>query len=637
MDLVPFEEWPLRGRLQERLGLLGFNMPTQVQQDCWEDIVNGRDLLVQSCTGTGKTLAFALPLLNDERNDRAGSVLVVLPTRELAMQVAKVFVSLEAKTALLYGGGSYAEQLRALRDEPAVIVGTPGRLLDHLERGSLRLDECRVLVLDEADEILDMGFAEELDRILASLPAERQSLLFSATLPSEMEELAAKTLHESKRISISVGLAAAKDIRHEAYEVAGPFRVKALANLLCVEDPQSAIIFCHTKAETDRTAEELISLGLNVLSLHGDMAQAERTRTLNSFRSGNFKYLIATDVAARGLDVQGVTHVVNMGVPQNTETYIHRVGRTGRAGKTGKAVTFASGKDVVRLQRLLGRAGLRAEFCTLPQAEDVRRRLRERFHKYVSEHISYDKNDQYMLLASELLAYLGPNEALAAVLGLLPEAKSVFEAGWDIPVPKSRREAKAESNKLLRRLADKIAASESLGMSFVQLSIGRLDGCSVSSILKLCSEAAGLAKADIGEIDVRSHTSFVEIPADAVSSALEGLRSRSFCGQPVKARSVSSVKAETISLKKGKAAERKAASGKGSEKSGKSRERGRTAGRRDRHGSAASKRGAAEGRRRASGFMSERRPKRSASPAGAGKRIKNAVQARGRGRLRRTP
>ncbi|MBQ7501209.1 DEAD/DEAH box helicase [bacterium] len=633
MDLIPFTEWPLRGRLQERLGALDYRMPTQVQQDCWEDIVSGRDLLVQSCTGTGKTLAFALPLLNDERNERPGSVLIVLPTRELAMQVAKVFVSLEARTALLYGGGGYAEQLRALKAEPAIIVGTPGRLLDHLERGSLDLSECRVLVLDEADEILDMGFAEELDRILAALPEGRQSLLFSATLPPEMEELASKTLHNSRRISVSIGLAAAKDIRHEAYEVAKPYRLKALANLLCVEEPQSAIIFCHTKAETDETAQELIGMGVNVLSLHGDMAQAERTRTLNCFRSGNFKYLIATDVAARGLDVQGVTHVFNMGVPQNTETYIHRVGRTGRAGRTGKAITFASGRETLHLQRLLSRAGLRPQFCTLPQAEDVRRRLREQFHKYVSEHISYDENDKYVLLASELLAYLGPNEALAAALSLLPQARAVFESGWDVPVPERRRESKAESNKLLRRLADKIAASESLGMSFIQLSVGKHDGCTVGSVLKLCSEAAGLAKADIGEIEIRSHTSFAEVPTDAAAAVLEGLKNSRGGGKPIKARLISPAKAKVMSLEDGKGS----VGGNKAKKNEESRERSNTPGGREHKGRVKAKNGASERRRKNSGFLSERRAKRSFAQGKERKTAKIADSARGRRGRRRTP
>ena len=539
MNLVPFTEWPLNSILQENLQKQGFVIPTEVQQACWQPLRDGADLLVQSCTGTGKTLAFALPLLNDPANSGASSILIVLPTRELAMQVAGAISAMGTRPALLYGGGGYGDQLRALKSGASVVVGTPGRLVDHIERGTLNLSSCRALVLDEADEILDLGFAEEIDKILNALPKERQSLLFSATLPPQMEALAAKTLKDScRRISVSVGLAAAGDITHEAYAVAKPWRAKALSNVLYVENPQMAIVFCHTRAETEELSEELIGLGMSVLSLHGDMAQAERTRTLNRFRSGASKYLIATDVAARGLDVQGVTHVINMSVPQNIETYIHRVGRTGRAGHAGKAITFIAPFEQNRFKKLLSRANIKLQMGRLPQAEEVRRRLKAEFHKNVGRLLAEKVDDKMRLLASELLCYLSPVDSLAAVLSMLPEAEAVFTGGTDVKVPKEFKHSEETKpvNKLVQKMADKAASSAGSNLKYIQVNIGRADGMSPNALLHLLDDAAGISKAEAGNIEMRSHTSFVEVPADDAENAASALNGYEFGTELLKAR-----------------------------------------------------------------------------------------------------
>ncbi len=550
MELIPFTQWPLNSALQESLQKAGFTTPTEVQQACWDDVLSGTDLLVQSCTGTGKTLAFSLPLLNNPDNARPASILVVLPTRELAMQVARVINSLGTKAALLYGGGSYHEQMRSLKQGAPVIVGTPGRLIDHIERGSLDLSGCRALVLDEADEILDMGFAEELDKILASLPTERQTLLFSATMPTEMEELAKKTLREDcHRISISVGLTAAHDISHEVYLVAKEWRAKALCNILHAEAPQLAIIFCHTKVETDELTQTLIHSGLNVLSLHGDMAQAERTRTLSSFRSGAAKYLVATDVAARGLDVDGVTHVINMAPPQNTETYIHRVGRTGRAGKRGTAITFVARHELNRFKRLVGKAKIDIEIGKLPQAEEVRRRIKADFHKEVTERLASAVNEDYRLLAAELLSYLSPSDSLAAVLSMVPRARAIFTAGCNVSVQeldRGSRRSKAERNSLLDKAAKKAGAAAAEGMSYIQINLGRSDGINVQAILRMLAEAASLSKTEVGDIELRSHTTFVELPSEDAAAVLEALNHYDFGPVRLRARLITPEKLKVL-------------------------------------------------------------------------------------------
>lgn len=549
MELKPFAQWPLEPALQERLAHLNFIQPTPVQAACWEGVSEGGDLLVQSCTGTGKTLAFALPLLNNPACSEPGSVLVLLPTRELAMQVARVVSSLGGKVALLYGGGSYSEQLRSLRQEPAWIVATPGRLLDHLERGSVHLERVRALVLDEADEILDLGFAEELDRILAVLPAQRQSLLFSATLPAQMEELAAKTLRpESQRLSLSVGLSAAQEISHLAYVVPKTWRPQALANLLWVEEPTRALIFCHTKAECEELGQSLIEAHLPALTLHGDMAQAERTRTLNLFRCGQARFLVATDVAARGIDVPELSHVINMALPRQIETYIHRVGRTGRAGRQGKALIFLAPHEVQRAQRLWKEAHLKPKFATLPQAEEVRRRLRADFHRQVGERLGAGVEDDFRLLASEFLSYLSPLEALSALLSLSPAARALFQAGFEIPLTalhkaparaqKRARELAKELSKGLSAAAKKAGIAAGQGWALVQVSIGRKEGLDLTGCLRLMNQLGGLKAEELGNIEIRSHHTLVEVPRAGAKSLTEALANHPWGPRQLQARLV---------------------------------------------------------------------------------------------------
>ncbi len=519
MEPVPFAQWDLRPELVAGLAEQGITVPTPVQQRCWPLVQAGRDLLVQSRTGTGKTLAFGLPIL---QHLTAGpgpvEALVVLPTRELAMQVANALGRLGASLALLYGGGAYSEQLRALRSGARIVVGTPGRLCDHLTRGTLDLSGCRTLVLDEADETLDLGFAEELDRLLQALPAERQSLLFSATLAPDMQALAAKTLRDPETVAVSTGLSVAVDIRHVAYEVHREFRSDALSNVLHVERPDLAIIFCHTRAETEELAERLRGDGFQAAALHGDMAQAERTRTLNAFRRRQLRLLVATDVAARGIDVRGVTHVFNLAVPQSAETYVHRVGRTGRAGDHGMAVTFVPARDAMRFRRLLHAAKVDLEVRRLPQAEDVRRRLRESYHETMCRRLAEGVDPGLRVLAEELLAYMEPVDALLALLGGDPAAAAVLGAGLEVPVPRPARPAVPATRKAPAPPAPQ-------GARQVQINVGRRDGLVKAGLVRLLRSATGLPTHAFGAIIINPHSSVVEVPAqeaERLAHLLEG-------------------------------------------------------------------------------------------------------------------
>ncbi|MEB3222036.1 MAG: DEAD/DEAH box helicase [Candidatus Sericytochromatia bacterium] len=439
-----FAGWDLHPDLLAGLQDQGFEQATPVQAQSYPAVLTGRDLLVQSRTGTGKTLAFGLPILQrlaaTAGQSDAAKALVILPTRELAMQVASALGRmgrpLGIEVAALYGGGAYRDQLRAIGRGARLVVGTPGRLVDHLERGRLDLGSCRTLVLDEADEMLDMGFAEELDRIVSALPAERQTLMFSATLAPGTAELATRTLRDPVRIELSEGGKAAPDITHVAYEVLAEHKEEALVNVLHADHPALAIVFCHTKAETEQLAERLREEGFEAAHLNGDLPQEARSRTLGAFRRGALDVLVATDVAARGIDVKGVTHVYNLGVPRDPESYIHRVGRTGRAGAKGEAVTFVAPRDAGRFRRMLENAGVPVALRLLPQAAEVRKRLRERLHENLVERVSAGVEPDVATLSRELLGYLEPLDLVAALLAEHATARIALTAGSDIPVPR---------------------------------------------------------------------------------------------------------------------------------------------------------------------------------------------------------
>jgi ATP-dependent RNA helicase DeaD len=443
MEELTFAEWPLRQELRDTLAQGGFTTPTPVQSAAFEAVRAGRDLLVQSRTGTGKTLAFGLPILEGLEAGRGPvEALIIAPTRELAVQVGlaleRIARGINVEVATLYGGGSYRDQFRSLERGARIVVGTPGRICDHLEKKSLKLGNCRTLVLDEADEMLDMGFAEELDKVLKELPSDRQTLLFSATMPPETKALAAKAQRNPQTISVSSGLTAAPEIHHVAFEVYPETRADALVNVLHAERPPHALVFCHTKEETERLTERLDSEGFKTAFLNGDLPQVQRTRVLAAFRRRQIEVLVATDVAARGIDVKGISHVINLGVPRDPETYVHRVGRTGRAGAKGVAMTFVPPRDSGRFRLMLSRAGIKVDMRPLPQADDVRAAGRAKVHEVIVSRTQEATTLAFHALADELLAYLEPRELVAALLASDGVARASLEAGLDIPVPKAK-------------------------------------------------------------------------------------------------------------------------------------------------------------------------------------------------------
>ncbi|MBI2394747.1 MAG: DEAD/DEAH box helicase [Deltaproteobacteria bacterium] len=369
-----FDVLPLNAEVRKAIDEMGYSHPTPVQLACYDPVVRGKDVLVQARTGTGKTSAFGLPLVDQVVRKSGGlQVLTLCPTRELALQVAAEVTKLGKhrgiKVAAVYGGAPMGRQIAELEDGAHIVVGTPGRVLDHLRRGTMDPKGVRALVLDEADEMLSMGFEKELSQILERLPAQRQTLLFSATVTIDVNKLVRK-MNEPETIMLSGDQVGALDLAHYFYLQRGD-KARDLLRVIEVEDPQSAICFCNTKDETERVAKELQKAGYAADYISGDLDQRERERVMNATREGKLRFLVATDVAARGIDISHLTHVINVDFPETAEAYVHRTGRTGRAGRTGTAISLISPKDIGNLYYLRLTYGLKPIERTLPTEQEL--------------------------------------------------------------------------------------------------------------------------------------------------------------------------------------------------------------------------------------------------------------------------
>jgi ATP-dependent RNA helicase DeaD len=414
----------------------GFETPMPVQAQTIRPGLEGRDLLVQSRTGSGKTLAFGLPLLQRLSDERHPQALVLAPTRELAQQVGAELHSLMPKLpiASLVGGVAYPPQLRALQLGAPVVVGTPGRVMDHMERGTLDLSRVSMIVLDECDEMLNMGFLEDVETILAKVPEGPQTYLFSATLPAPIAKLAKRFLKNPLQLQLAEAgeHAVHADIAHTPVMAPDHQHVRALVNLLLRDQPSSALIFTKTKAQTEEVAEELTVSGLPAAFLHGDLAQATRTRILGQFKDGKLRYLVATDVAARGLDIEGLPLVVHMGIPTQLESYIHRSGRTGRAGAKGTSMALVGWKESRILLAWSRRGGLKLDWRAVPTPAEIREAQATRLLDGIQGSVSAALLKQ----AAQMLKDADPVRLVAGLLGLVQADQA---SGFELPVEPEKK------------------------------------------------------------------------------------------------------------------------------------------------------------------------------------------------------
>lgn len=534
METGGFESFGLQEPILRAIGELGYEEPTPIQAKTIARMMHGDDVIAQAQTGTGKTAAFALPIIDRmDVSQRLPQALVLTPTRELAVQVAEAFHSYGKYAGVtvlpVYGGQPIDRQLRVLNRGVHVVVGTPGRLLDHIERGTLQLDHVRTVVLDEADEMLAMGFIEDIEAILKETPAERQTALFSATIPRQIAELARRYMREPQRITVEAAHMTVPQIRQVYYEVGARDKFEVLCRVLDFEQATSAIIFCRTKSEVDSLGERLIARAFPAETLHGDLSQAQRDRVMGRFRSGQVELLVATDVAARGLDIEHVSHVINYDLPLDPEVYVHRIGRTGRAGRSGSAITLVTPRERRLLRAIERMTGAPIQRMRLPTIADVIARRRESFKETLRETIEQGSLDQYQILAEELGEEYSPTDLAAAAFKLLlgePQDESrdhLAEAEPD-------RFEEERPRRQRRERRDRSYGPER-GMARLYLGVGRDDGVRPADIVGAIANEAGIPGRAIGAIELFERFAFVEVPSQQAEKVLRALKRTTIRGR----------------------------------------------------------------------------------------------------------
>jgi ATP-dependent RNA helicase DeaD len=541
---LTFDDLGLRPELLKALSALGYEEPTPIQQEAIPPLVEGRDLLGQAATGTGKTAAFALPVLQvlePHRRDKAPVALVLVPTRELAVQVSEALhrygKDLGARVLPVYGGAPIVRQLRSLESGVDVVVATPGRALDLLNRGSLKLNEVATVVLDEADEMLDMGFAEDLEAILDETPETRQTVLFSATMPRRLDSLARRHLNDPVRITIGREKAEpgeAPRVRQTAYVVPRAAKPAALGRILDVESPAAAIVFCRTREEVDSLTETLNGRGYRAEALHGGMSQEQRDRVMGRLRGGTADLLVATDVAARGLDIEQLTHVVNYDVPSAPESYVHRIGRVGRAGREGVAITLAEPREHRMLKTIEKVAGAPIAVQQVPTVADLRARRLDLTRGALRESLLGNDLDRFRVVVETLSDEFDLMEVALAAVKLAHEAGGAVDDDEEIPQvafrqDKDRGPATKGRPERPRRVPGGSAARLFVG-------VGRDAGIRPGDLVGAITGETGLKGRDIGSIEIHQRFALVEVPESAADEVVQALRATMIKGRKATVR-----------------------------------------------------------------------------------------------------
>ncbi|MEM9529292.1 MAG: DEAD/DEAH box helicase [Pseudomonadota bacterium] len=548
-----FSDLGLPAKLLTALKTLGYERPTPIQAASIPALLKGRDLLGNAPTGTGKTAAFCLPALaNLDDKLRAVQVLVLTPTRELAIQVSEA-ANRYAQDLIgfsvlpIYGGQEYSHQLRRLRRGVQLVVGTPGRIMDHLRRGSLKLDKLSMLVLDEADEMLRMGFIDDVEWILEQIPDSRQVALFSATMPEEIQRIANRHLKDPASISIEGRSKTASTIEQRYWMVSGIHKLDALTRVLEVEPFESVIVFVRTKIATNELADRLSARGFSAAAINGDMQQSHREQVIGQLKRGNLEILVATDVAARGLDVDHITHVINYDVPYDTEAYIHRIGRTGRAGRRGQAILFVAPREK-RLLRTIERAtGQTIERLTLPSTEMVNNRRLADFQQKITDTLAAGELDFLRgLMERYQREHNVPALDIAAAMARLSlgDQPLLLDPAKD-PVNRPQREDRAphEGNRGGRKPTGGRSRDQGRqddggppekGMDRYRLEVGHRHQVKPGNIVGAIANEAGLDSRHIGRITIREDHSLIDLPSGMPKDIFRHLKKTRVCGQPLR-------------------------------------------------------------------------------------------------------
>lgn len=516
---MTFEEMCLDTRIMRAIAEMGFEQPSPIQAQSIPIAVAGKDMIGQARTGTGKTASFGIPMLQRiNPKDKNLQAIVLCPTRELAIQSANEIRKLAKflhgiKVLPIYGGQEISKQIRSLKGGVQIVIGTPGRVMDHLRRHTLKPQTVDIVVLDEADEMLNMGFREDIETILGQLPEERQTMLFSATMPKPILEIAKRYLHEPEIVKVIQKELTVPKIEQYYYEVNPRKKNEVLSRLLDMYDPSLSLVFCNTKRKVDELVADLKGRGYFAEGLHGDMKQSQRDRVMNGFRNGRTDILVATDVAARGIDVDDVEAVFNYDVPQDDEYYVHRIGRTGRAGREGRAFTLVVGKEIYKLKDIQRYCKTKIRRQPIPSVNDVAAIKVEKLLEQAGELIATDGLGRMMDLLEE---YLDGSDYSATEMAAALLAMQLGETSTQTLPKEEFGDTGAEP-----------------GMVRMFMNIGKKDRVRIGDILGAVAGESGMEGALVGTIDMYDNFSFVEVPQEYAAAVLEAMNHSKIKGRRV--------------------------------------------------------------------------------------------------------
>ncbi len=515
MENKKFNELGLDEKVLKAIDDMGFEEPSHIQSEVIPSVLAGNDVIGQAQTGTGKTLAFGAPILcNMKRVEGKIGCIILAPTRELAIQVNDEIVRIakHTRTTLLpvYGGQPIDRQIKALRRGVDIVVGTPGRVLDLIRRKIMDLSNVSFLVLDEADEMLNMGFIEDIEEIIKNCSKERQTMLFSATMPDAIRRLSKKYMKpDTKYISIVKSTMTVSTVEQFYFEIKQNNRFESLCRILDVDEPSIAIIFCKTKKGVDELVEAMQARGYNVEGMHGDMNQSQRLNTLRKFKEGNLEFLVATDVAARGIDVEDVTHVINYDLPQDTESYVHRIGRTGRANKKGIAYTIVTAREYMALKQIEKATKSKIKRKEIPTIDDIFMSKYKGTVDKVRETLEKDEYKRFIPLAAELDEEFNLVDVTAALMNIVYSKEVSFDYTEN-------------------------SIGEKTDFVRLFLTVGRMDKLNPKELLQFFSETANTNKTDVGDIDILDKFTFVDVRHDAAQKIIEKCTDKRLCRRKVK-------------------------------------------------------------------------------------------------------
>jgi ATP-dependent RNA helicase DeaD len=541
--VTSFRDLKLSEPLIKVLDYIGYETPTPIQSQAIPHLLNGRDILGHAPTGTGKTAAFALPLLsNMDVENKDVQILTLTPTRELAIQVAEAFQHYASQikgfhVLPIYGGQEYGGQIRALKRGVHVVVGTPGRLMDHMRKGTLKLNNLQAVVLDEADEMLRMGFVDEVEWILDQTPKKRQMALFSATMPRQVEKIARRYLDNPAEISIKARTATAETIRQRYWQVSGLHKLDALTRILEVEPFDAILMFVRTKTATTELAEKLEARGYSAAAMNGDMAQNHREQTVERLKRGSLDILVATDVAARGLDVDRISHVINYDVPYDTEAYIHRIGRTGRAGRSGDAILFVAPRERRMLSAIERATRQKIEQMVLPTTEIVNNKRIADFKQKITDTLALGELEFMQgLIEQYRQEHDVPAVEIASALAKLSIGDKPMLLSAEVERTSHKRTDSSNSrNDSSHKRSDRKGSTRSpdAGSERFRIEVGHAHGVKPGNIVGAIANEAGLAGDLIGSIEIEEEFSLVDLPAGMPKDIFEDLKNVRVCGQAI--------------------------------------------------------------------------------------------------------